>query len=816
MQRFIICPINDGRNDLNKFYKTVFTLEVVFVIEKVCRILEYDKMKAQLIKHASSSLGKQRVQQLKPYFQLEKVQHEQNSTYEGTKVLRLKGQAPIGGIRDIRPALKRANIGGTLNEYELLDIATTIYGSRKFKSFIVGMVEDEVELPILHGLVQQMTPLTELEKEIKRAIDDNGEVLDSASPTLRSLRQKIRTLEGNVRSKLESITRSASGRKMLSDDIITIRNDRYVIPVKQEYRAHFGGIVHDQSASGATLFIEPQSVVQLNNELRETKLKEKQEILRILEELSKRVSEYGEELFTIVDVMGEIDFIFTKAYYSEELQASQPKLNDKGIIKMKKARHPLIPKEEIVPIDIEIGDTFSSLVITGPNTGGKTVTLKTVGLLTLMAQSGLQIPCEEGSTVAVFKQIFADIGDEQSIEQSLSTFSSHMTNIVEILKHIDHDSLVLFDELGAGTDPAEGAALAISILDYVHGVGAKVIATTHYSELKGYAYNREGVMNASVEFDVETLKPTYRLLIGVPGRSNAFAISRRLGLSEAIIEEAKKQIDADANKIEKMITSLDESRKKADKEMEEAEKIRLEAEKLHEELKNEFAKLQAEKEKILKEAEEKAAQSVEKAKQEAEKIIEELREMQKNNPNIKGHELIEAKKRLEDAAPQLVDRSVKPSPKPKRKKQKLLPGDEVKVLSFDQKGHIVEQISDNEYLVQLGMMKMKVNDNDLLYIDRPQEVEKNPLATVKGKDAHVKLELDLRGERFEDAMLQVEKYLDDAVLAGYHQVTIIHGKGTGALRRGVQELLKNHPNVKGTRMGTAGEGGSGVTVVSLK
>ncbi|UTR12875.1 endonuclease MutS2 [Evansella sp. LMS18] len=792
-------------------------MEVALVSDRVSRILEYDKMKEQLIKHASSSLGKQRVEELTPSFDINEIQRNQDSTFEGAKVIRLKGQAPLGGIRDIRAAVKRAAIGGMLNEMELLDISSTIYGSRRFKSFIEGMVEDEVELTILPELAGRMVPLTDLEREIKQAIDENGDVLDSASPALRSVRQQIRSHESGIRSKLESITRSSSGRKMLSDAIITIRNDRYVIPVKQEYRGHFGGMVHDQSASGATLFIEPGSVVQINNQLREARMKEKQEINRILQELSARTVEDADELLTVVEVMAEADFIFAKALYSGELKGTQPKLNEEGFIEMAKARHPLINEDEVVPIDIEIGREYSSLVITGPNTGGKTVTLKTVGLLTLMVQSGLQIPCEEGSHAAVFQNIFADIGDEQSIEQSLSTFSSHMTNIVDILDKVDHQSLVLFDELGAGTDPTEGAALAIAILDYVYNAGAKVIATTHYSELKGYAYNRDDVMNASVEFDVETLRPTYRLLIGVPGRSNAFAISSRLGLDESIINDAKSQIGADTNKIENMIASLEDSRKQAEREMDAAEELRQEAQRLHRELESEFSTLENEKEKILKEAEDKAAAALSKARKEAEKIIAELREVQKNNPNIKDHELIDARKRLEQAEPELVDkRKDKQTEKSNIKKQKLLPGDEVKVISFNQKGHIVEQVNDKEYFVQLGMMKMKVKSGDLLYIDRPKQVEKSPLSTVRGKDSHVKTELDLRGERFENAMLEVEKYLDDAVLAGYNQVSIIHGKGTGALRKGVQELLKTHRNVKGVRMGGMNEGGSGVTVVSLK
>ncbi|MCR6095583.1 endonuclease MutS2 [Salipaludibacillus agaradhaerens] len=786
-------------------------------MNKVSRILEYDKMKKQLIEFASSSLGKQRVKELLPLFDFESIKEAQARTQEGAKVIRLKGQAPLGGLRDIRESLKRAKIGGLLSEHELLDISSTIYSSRRFKRFVETLVEEGVDIKILPELVKDIVLLAELEKDINQAIDENGGVLDSASPALRSIRQQIRSYESGIRSKLESITRSSSGRKMLSDAIITIRNDRYVIPVKAEYRGHFGGMVHDQSASGATLFVEPESVVQMNNQLRESRMKEDQEIQRILHVLSGQVSLEVDALTMNVSVMTEVDFMFAKALYSHSIKAIEPKLNTEGFIKMDKARHPLIPEDEIVPIDIELGGEFSSLVITGPNTGGKTVTLKTVGLLTLMVQSGLHIPCEEGSEAAIFQKIFADIGDEQSIEQSLSTFSSHMTNIVNIMEEVDFQSLVLFDELGAGTDPTEGAALAISILDRVYSVGAKVIATTHYSELKGYAYNREGVKNASVEFDVDTLRPTYRLLIGVPGRSNAFAISRRLGLSDQIIDEAKNHITADSNKMENMISSLEDSRKLAEKEMEEAERLRKEAEQIHHELAQEMEKLEEEKQKVLQSAENKAADSIKKAKEEADQIIEELREIQKNNPAVKDHELIDAKKRLEMAEPSLTAQKKKSVPvKHKPDVDKLMPGDEVKVISFDQKGHIVDKVNDKEYYVQLGMMKMKVRKEDLLYINRPKAVETKPLATVRGREAHVKTELDLRGERYENAMLEVEKYLDDAVLAGYHQVSIIHGKGTGALRKGVQELLKNHRNVQETRLGTQGEGGSGVTVVLLK
>jgi DNA mismatch repair protein MutS2 len=782
--------------------------------QRVCRLLEYDKMKDQLLQHVSSSLGRRKVEELSPMVNIEEIQEAQNATFEGAKVIRLKGQAPLGGIRDIRASVKRAEIGGMLNEMELLDIASTIYGGRRFKKFIEDMIEDEIELPILQELVAIITPLTDVEREIKMCIDDNGHVLDSASPTLRTIRQQIKSHEASVRSKLESMIRSSNNQKMLSDSLITIRNDRYVIPVKQEYRNNFGGLIHDQSASGATLFIEPQAVVSINNQLREVRAKEKQEIEKILHELTASVSEVSDELTQNVRILAEVDFIFAKALYSSAIKATQPKLNDLGFIRMKKARHPLILDEEVVPIDIELGKTYSSIVITGPNTGGKTVTLKTTGLLTLMMQSGLHVPVDEGSEMAIFQSIFADIGDEQSIEQNLSTFSSHMVNIIDILEHVDHESLVLFDELGAGTDPTEGAALAIAILDDVYQRGAKIVATTHYSELKAYAYNRPGAINASVEFDVETLSPTYRLLIGVPGRSNAFAISKRLGLNTDIIEKAKAQISTETNKVENMITSLETSQKQAEKEIEEAVKIREEAERLRKELVDKLSELELEKEKIIEAAEKKALEAVETAKEEAEFIIEELRELQKDANIVKEHQLIEAKKRLNEAAPKLTDKKKKTVVKNIVKQ--LLPGDEVKVISFNQKGHVVEKVSEREFLVQMGIMKMKVAINDLQLIERQKPIEQKPMATVRGNSHHVKPELDLRGERFEDAMLRVEKYLDDALLAGYSQVSIIHGKGTGALRKGVLQLLKTHPHVKESKMAGMNEGGLGNTIVQFK
>jgi DNA mismatch repair protein MutS2 len=783
--------------------------------EKALRTLEFDKIKEQLHQYTASSLGKTRVDELTPSSSLGEIIEMQNETDEAAKVLRLKGHTPLAGIHNIRPHIKRAQIGGILSPMEFVQIASTIHASRKFTLFIEEMLEDEVELPILEFKTNQMAVLTPLEHRIKHVVDENGEILDSASDTLRQIRSSLRANENRIREKLERTIRSNNAQKMLSDAIITIRNERYVIPVKQEYRGHYGGIIHDQSSSGQTLFIEPEAIVTLNNQLRELRLKEQDEIERILFELTQEINESGTELQTIVSIMADIDFMFTKAKFGKSIKGTKPLMNDNGYIKLNKARHPLLPIEEAVANDIELGKDFSSIVITGPNTGGKTVTLKTVGLSTLMAQSGLQIPSLDGSEIAVFQSIYADIGDEQSIEQSLSTFSSHMVNIVGILDKVDHESLVLFDELGAGTDPQEGAALAISILDEVHLRGARVIATTHYPELKAYGYNREGVVNASVEFNVETLSPTYKLLIGVPGRSNAFEISKRLGLKDNVIERAKAHIGTDSKEVENMIASLEQSKRDAEKERLEANELLKQAEKMQKDMQKQMMEYYDKRDGMYEKAERKASDVVEKAKAEAEEIIRELRKMRlEKNVDIKEHELIDAKKRMENAAPTLEKSRAKT--KTKTENQQLKPGDEVKVLTFEQKGHLVEKVSNSEWQVQMGIMKMKVKEKDLEFIQSQQKVETKPLATVKGKDFHVGLELDLRGERFESALSKVEKYLDDATLAGYPRVSIIHGKGTGALRQGVQEYLKNHRSVKKIRFGEAGEGGTGVTVVEFK
>lgn len=787
------------------------------IAEKALKTLEFDKIREQVASFCTSSIGKNAIEQLIPETDFNQVVELLEEMDEGLSILRVKGNVPMGGIFDVRASAKRAQIGGMLSPMELMEIASTIRASRILRNFIEGIEdEDDIHIPHFIERKEQMPILTALQHEINDCIDDNGAVLDSASTTLRSIRQSLRAEEAKVRQKLESLTRGSNAAKMLSDAIVTIRNDRFVIPVKQEYRSHYGGIVHDQSSSGQTLFIEPESIVQANNEIQRLKLKEKTEIERILLQLTAKVEEVSHDLFVLVQILGDIDVILAKAKYGQANKCTKPKMNEEGYIRLVRARHPLISLDMAVPNTIEFGRDITAIVITGPNTGGKTVTLKTVGLCTLMAQTGLPVPALDGSELAVFNQLFADIGDEQSIEQSLSTFSSHMVNIVDILGKFDSRSLVLFDELGAGTDPQEGAALAISILDEVVDRGARVMATTHYPELKAYGYNRKGVVNASVEFDIETLSPTYRLLIGVPGRSNAFEISKRLGLNESIIDQAKSFTGSDRHEVESMIASLEESRLRSEREAEKAHELLEEAQQLHEELAERLKTYDEKKENLEKKAKEKARKIVDEAKQEAEKIIDELRKMRENASEVvKEHELIDAKKRLEAASPQEENKVLKKQANLRARAQNLKVGDQVKVISYGQKGTLMEKVSDHEWVVQIGILKMKLDESDLEYV-KPDKEQKVTVTNVKNRNTHVKLELDLRGERYEDAILLTEKYIDDALLANYHRVSIIHGKGTGALRQGIQSYLKGHKRVKSFRFGEAGEGGFGVTVVELK
>ncbi|MEK3995815.1 endonuclease MutS2 [Psychrobacillus sp. FSL K6-2365] len=786
------------------------------IAERALRTLEYYKIREEVSNYCTSSIGKSHIDNLIPSVDFIEVTKLLEEMDEGMSILRLRGNVPMGGMTDIRPHAKRAQIGGMLSPTELMEIASTIRASKILRQFLENVAESEdVKIPHFLQKKEDIPILTALEHEINDCVDENGSVLDSASSTLRTIRQQLRIQVSRVREKLESYTRGANAAKMLSDSIITIRNDRYVIPVKSEYRSHYGGIIHDQSSSGQTLFIEPSAVVQINNDIRSLKVKEQEEINRILIRLTAEVEIVGHDIFLLVNVLGEVDVILAKAKYGQAQKCTMPVINNEGYIRLVKARHPLIPIETAVPNTIEFGKDITTIVITGPNTGGKTVTLKTVGLCTLMAQSGLPIPALDGSEVALFESVFADIGDEQSIEQSLSTFSSHMVNIVDILKKYDDKSLIIFDELGAGTDPQEGAALAISILDAVHGTGARVMATTHYPELKAYGYNRPGVANASVEFDIETLSPTYKLLIGVPGRSNAFEISERLGLPEYIISQAQTFTGTDRGEVNSMIASLEDSRRQAEKDAEETEVHLEEARKVKEGLELRLAELEQNKEKLEQKAKDKAKKIVDEARREADDIISELRKMQANTHKfVKEHELIDAKKRLDAALPD--NPVLKKQKKLNETLKELKSGDEVKVVSFGQKGTLLEKLSNSEWSVQIGMLKMKLDESDLEFVKPEKQKQTVSVNSIRGRDSHVKLELDLRGERYEDAIMRTEKYLDDAILANYPRISIIHGKGTGVLRQAIQQFLKNHSRVKSYRFGEAGEGGHGVTVVELK
>ncbi|MHA7747046.1 MULTISPECIES: endonuclease MutS2 [Paenibacillus] len=784
--------------------------------QKIIKTLEYAKILHKLAHHAATSLGKDAVQHLEPIGDFELVKLRLQATDEAVNVERLKGNAPFGGIRDIRSSLHRARIGGMLNPAELLDISTTMFGTRRLKRFILA-VHEEYSIPMLKGQVELLTENKSLEDKINSCIDENAVVVDSASVELGRVRSELRTGESRVRERLEQMLRNSSVQKMLQDVLITIRNDRYVIPVKSEYRSNFGGMVHDQSASGATLYIEPDAIVQLNNKIRELKFKEEAEIEKILRALTALVAEQVDVLVYDVDQLAELDFTFAKAGLARELKATMPRLNDRGFIKIKRGRHPLIAADVVVPLDLELGNDFTQIIVTGPNTGGKTVSLKTVGLLSLMAMSGLFVPAEEGSQLCVFDAIYADIGDEQSIEQNLSTFSSHMTNIISILRDMTPKSLVLLDELGAGTDPAEGSALAISILDYIHQIGCRIIATTHYSELKAYAYQTRGTINASMEFDIQTLSPTYRLLVGVPGRSNAFAIAERLGLSRRIIEHARTQVGEEEKRVESMIASLEENRLIAEAERESAERLRREAEEMRRTLEAQQLKFDEQRDKLLEKAERDAREAVAKARREADEVIADLRRMaQEEAGGVKDHRLVEAKRRLDQAAPELREKQVRAA---KKRPERIEAGDEVRVVSLGQKGHVVEIVSPTEATVQLGIMKMKVEIANLEKIG--STAQKKPVhqvaTTVKRtRDDSIRMELDMRGLNMEEALIEADRFLDESFLGNLGQVYLIHGKGTGVLRTGMQEYLRRHKHVKSYRMGNYNEGGAGVTVVELK
>ena len=781
-------------------------------MKQAIQILEFNKIKQTVDSLCACSLGQKRVEYLSPSIDEKQVEYSLNQSDEALKIILALGEAPLGGVTDITEAIKRAKISAMLSAQELLGISRLLYAVSQLKTFSERLNEIKVDAPIFSSQVNSLVSLNSLQTAINDCIDETGYILDSASSELRNIRRSIQTTEARIKEKLNHVV--SERRNKLTDGIVTIRNERYVVPVRAEAKNTFGGTVHDQSSSGNTYFIEPKEVVDLNNKLQEYHVEERREIERILRALTEEVKKFVDALAVNVEVLGEIDFMFAKGKYARLINGTRPKMNTKGIIRLVAARHPLIDQKVVVPNDIELGDEYTTIVITGPNTGGKTVTLKTVGLLTLMAQAGLLIPAHETSQLAIFDHVFADIGDEQSIEQSLSTFSSHMTNIVRIMERLTVNSLILFDELGAGTDPKEGASLAISILDYVKVRGARTIATSHYPELKAYAYENDDVINASVEFNIETLSPTYRLLVGVPGRSNAFEISKRLGLKEAILTTARAYVETERTEMTDLITKLEDRGLELDHEIQLLQKQNQEVEEMRLDYERKIAKFEAERERVLEEIKKEAFENIRQAKEEAEQIVADLRQAKKMaDLSIKDHELTEKLTSLKKSEAKQAEQFKRKA----RNKAPLKAGDEVMVLSLNRQGELIEKTKNGDWMVQLGMMKVNIKEEDLEYLR--QSVKKKD--SGKGKMIHkrntnVGIQLDLRGERYEDAMLRLDKYMDEVLLAGYQTVTIIHGHGTGALRQGVHKYLKKNKHVASFRFGGAGEGGTGATVVELK
>lgn len=780
--------------------------------QKTLEILEFNKVKSLIEQEVISDLAIEKVKQLAPSSDYETVVHQMNEVDEISQIYNQYRLPSMSGLSRVQPYIKRSQIGGTLNVQELNAIKTLIQVQNQFKTFYNQLVEDEetVNYEILDGQMQQLPVLTHLYQSIHQKCDTQ-DLFDSASMELQSIRSRIAKTNQRVRAQLDRMVKSTSNQKKLSDAIVTVRNERNVIPVRAEYRQDFNGIVHDQSASGQTLYIEPSAVVELNNQISRLRSEEATEVQRILAELTAEVAEEAEACLISEQVMGHLDFLIGKARYAAKIKGTKPTFSEQRQVYLPKAFHPLLDRDTVVANTIEFESSIQTVIITGPNTGGKTVTLKTLGLIILMAQSGLLIPTLDGSQLSVFDNVFCDIGDEQSIEQSLSTFSSHMKTIVNILEEANDKSLILFDELGAGTDPSEGAALAMSILDHVHGMGALVMATTHYPELKAYSYNREGVMNASVEFDVDTLSPTYKLLMGVPGRSNAFDISKRLGLGLKIINHAKSMIGQDEQEINEMIASLEKNAKRVDDQRIELDRLVREASQIHNDLSRAYEQYQNMESRLIEEAKDKANQRVKAAMEEADDILKSLRDMRdQKGAEVKEHELIDQRKRLED---QYEAKSIKQNVQ-KQKWDEIKAGDEVKVLSYGQKGEVLEVLSDEEAVIQMGIIKMKLPLSDL---EKKEKAKEQPKKVVtRTNRSTVKMELDLRGYRYDEAMVALDQYLDQAVLSNYEDVYIIHGKGTGALQKGVQQHLKRHKSVATFRGGMPSEGGFGVTVATLK
>ena len=786
---------------------------------KALKTLEFDKIIHILTAHAASEGAKEMCRKLVPYDNINDVERAQRETADALRRVYRKGSVSFGGIRDIRGSLKRLEIGGILGMGELLQIMSLLETAGKIRQY--GQREaDDTSRDSLDESFEFLDPVPTLASEIRRCILADDEMADDASSALLQIRRSMRQMNDKVHNTLNSMV-NGSARSYLQDPVVTMRDGRYCLPVKAEHRSQVPGMIHDQSSTGSTLFIEPMAVIKLNNDFKELLMKEQQEIEKILSVLSEKAAAVTEILAEDYRILTALDFIFARAMMAKDMKAPRPIFNTDRQIHIKDGRHPLLDPKKAVPITVRLGDDFDLLIITGPNTGGKTVSLKTVGLFTLMGQAGLHIPAFEGSRLAVFDQVYADIGDEQSIEQSLSTFSSHMTTIVSILKEVTLNSLVLFDELGAGTDPTEGAALATSILDHLHRQGIRAMATTHYSELKVYALSTEGVENACCEFDVESLRPTYRLLIGIPGKSNAFAISSRLGLEDFLIEDAKKRINAQDVSFEDMMAELQDSRVKLLNEQEEITRYKSEIRTLRDALQKKQDRIDERKEKILSDAAAQANAILQEAKDYADETMKNFHKFGKASISVKDMEAERA--RLREKIKENDSRTAKAAPKPKKKLKaaSLHLGDRVRVLSLNLEGTVSTLPNPKgDLFVQMGILRSQVNINDLEYIGEAENLQKG-MTTGSGKlrmskSAAVSTEINLIGMTVDEAIAHLDKYLDDAYLAHVPNVRIVHGKGTGALRTAVHQYLKRCKHVKTFRLGTFGEGDAGVTIAEFK
>ncbi|WP_461240328.1 endonuclease MutS2 [Paucilactobacillus sp. N302-9] len=787
---------------------------------KILETLEYQRIIDQLNQYTVSAAGKREVNKMQPSSDRELVQEMIIQTSDAADILRIAGGIPLPKLADISVPLKRLDIDATLSGSELALVSKVLLTTAAVRHFFADLADRNIELQVLPQLVQKLMTLDDVTKRLKNSIEGDGRLKDEASTKLHGIRQQISKLEVQIRQQMEDYTRGKNA-KYLSDTIVTMRNDRYVIPVLANYRAKFGGVVHDESQSGQTLFIEPQAVMDLNNRLRQYQGEQKVEELRILQELSALIAPYRTEIANNEKILGQLDFVNAKAHLAKQMNASLPLVSNQNHVDLRQARHPLLDQQKVVANDIKIGDDYKAIIITGPNTGGKTITLKTLGLIQLMGQSGLFITTNENSYIGVYDEIFADIGDEQSLEQSLSTFSAHMKNTINILHSINERSLVLLDEVGAGTDPKEGAALAISILDAIGQKDTTVLATTHYPELKVYGYDRPQTINASMEFDTQTLRPTYRLLMGIPGRSNAFEIAQRLGLDEAIIMQAQNLVSSDSQDLNDMIGDLVAQRKAASDETRELKQQLSETTELHEELTQKFTQFEQQKESMLAKASQEANHQVADAKKKADQIISQLRKLERQGAHIKENQLISAQGDLN--ALHVDDPRLKKNKVLQREKRKhdFHVGDAVLVKSYGQYGELAAQMGKGQWEVQLGILKMKVAENDLEKVSKSQLADNTPKpakkATVHASGTqHASARLDLRGHRYDQAMQELDQFIDQAVLSNIGAVSIIHGKGTGALRKGTQEYLQSNPRVKSFEFANANAGGDGATIAYLQ